>query len=268
MLLALVAAASLATATPSPSSSPSPAAQPAWTPYPRPRAVTAFTARGRLTLQATSAGKATNFEIDLGVMRRTGLVRIDLEKIRISADDPMADALLQQLVPRGGVSIVFDQKTQMVTIWSSQTHVYFRSKFSFKRPSLVPTPRPSPTPKRAASPSIFEPLTQFDVYRQSLELTGHEPVNGHPASVYSFNVRMQKHGGKMQEIDGTAAFAEDLAGIPLQLVLTGTGGSTGNLRADLLLITPASPPVSLFAVPKGYRKAKTLLDLVRPAAPK
>lgn len=261
-LPALLAACFLLGAAPRPSPSSSPSPRPSATP------ITAFSGTGRLTAQAVATGKTIGAQADVAVWARPGFVRFDLQKLSLSSADPSSSALLTQLLPTGGVTAVFNQKTQMVTIWSSQTQSYYSTKLAFPHPK----PAASPKPKAKATPapgspvtSIFKALdsmTQYDVYSSSFELTGHQPVNGHMASLFHFVSKTQKHGAKLETVNGDLALADDLSGIPLQLAVDASGSTNGNLKIDLLTFHTATPDMKLFAVPAGYKKAKSILEVV------
>lgn len=231
--------------------------------------LTNFSGTGTLSGQATVADKTAGFGADLAVWRRANLLRIDLRKLTTSSQDPTSNALLSQLLPTGGVTLVFDQRSGMMTLWSSATHTYYRTKMTYTMPKTKPTPKPKASAKPKTPGSALDMImkaaqnmTQYDVYSQSFELTGHQPVNGHMASVFHFISRTQKHADKLQQLDGNLALADDLSGIPLQFVATATGKMNGNLHADLLTITTAAPDAQLFALPKGYKPVKSPLEVL------
>lgn len=247
------------------------AAAPTPTPSPSP-ALTAFSSTGRLVSKATIGERTVNIEADVAAWRRAGFLRIDLQKLNVSAEDPSSSAILSQLVPSGGITVLFDQRTQMLTLWSAQTRTYYRTKVSFTGPK----PKPKPTPKSKASPNpkasppsllsrILEAansMTQYDVYRQTFELAGHQPVNGHMASVFHFTSKTQKHGGKLQQATGDLALADDLSGIPVRFALEATGNVAGNVNIDLLSISTSTPDAKLFALPAGYKQVKTFFEVL------
>lgn len=246
----------------SPSPSPSPTASP------RPP-ITAFSGTGRMTAQAEFSGKNVGVQADVAVWARSGLVRLDMQKLSLSSQDPAQNALLTQLLPTGGVTAVFNQKTQMVTVWSSQSRSYYTTKLSFPHPKATATPKPqkpkatpSPKPPMVSIMNALDSMTQYDVYSETFELTGHQPVNNHLASVFHFLSKTQKHGGKLETVDGTLALADDLSGVPLQLVVQATGNVNGNAHLDLLSFSTVTPDAMLFRVPAGYTKAKSILDVV------
>lgn len=256
-----VATAALLGATPPPS--PAPAATRT------PVTLTNFASTGTLSGQATITDKTVGFEADLAVWRRSNRLRIDLRKLAASSQDPTSNALLSQLVPAGGITVLFDQRSSTITLWSSATHTYYRTKTTFTMPKTKPTPKPKPSAKPKARGSVLDmimkaaqSMTEYDVYSQTFELSGHQPVNGHMASVFHFTSHTQKHGDNLQQIDGTLALADDLSGIPLQFVVTAMGKMTGNLRADLLTVTTTAPDAQLFALPNGYKPVKSPLEVL------
>lgn len=219
-----------------------------------------------MTAQAEFTGKTVGVQADVAVWARSGLVRLDLQKLSLSSQNPSQSALLTQLLPSGGVTALFNQKTQMVTVWSTQSRSYYTTKLAFPHPKQTPKPKKpkaTPSPKPAVSfMNALKSMTEFDVYSETFELTGHQVVNNHAASVFHFLSKTQKHGGKLQTFDGTLALADDLSGIPVQLVMQATGNVNGNAHLDLLSFVTATPDITLFRIPAGYTKAKSILDVV------
>jgi hypothetical protein len=264
-MLALLLATVLAGATPSPAPS---AIVPAAA-TPKPVVLTSFSATGKLTVQADATGKTINFEADMAVLRRPNLVRIDLQKLSIASQDPTTQMMLSQMLPRGGVSVLLDQRSNMLTIWSAQTHRYYRSKLILVRSKTARAPKAKATPAPKKSNfdvmNLLARMTQYDVYSQSFALTGHQTVNGHMASMFHLSSRTQKHGDrKVEGVEADLAFADDLSGIPLHLSMDATGNMNANLHADLLTIAAAAPSISLFRIPAGYKAAKSPLEVLHP----
>jgi hypothetical protein len=219
-----------------------------------------------MTAQAEFTGKSLGIQADVAVWARSGLVRLDLQKLALSSQDPSQNALLTQLLPTGGVTAVFNQKTQMITVWSAQSRSYYTTKLGLPHPNPTATPKPK-NPKATPTPAVsimnaLNSMTQYDVYSETFELTGHQQVNNHMASVFHFLSKTQKNGGKLQTVDGTLALADDLSGIPLQLVVQAAGNVNGNAHLDLLSFITTTPDAALFRIPAGYMKAKSILDVV------
>jgi hypothetical protein len=238
-------------------------------PAAKPVVLRSFSATGKLTLQAVAMGKTIHFEADMAVWHRPNLVRIDLQKLSVSSEDPTSQMMLSQLLPNGGISAVLDQKTQTLTMWSTQTHRYYRSKLIFTRAKTKPAPKPKGTPPPKTSNfdimNLLARMTQYDVYTQSFALTGHQSVNGHMASMFHLSSKTQKHGDpKVEDVEADFAFADDLSGIPVHFAMDASGNTNANAQADLLTITPAAPAASLFNIPKGYKAAKSPLEVVHP----
>lgn len=246
------------------------AAAPTPTPTPARPTLTAFSSTGRLVAKATVSEKTVNIQADVATWRRGGLLRVDLQKLAVSAADPASNAMLSQMIPAGGITAVFDQRTQMLTLWSTQTRTYYRTKVNFTAPKPKATPKPKASPSPKASPASVlsrildatNSMTQYDVYSETVELTGHQPVNGHMASVFHFSSKSQKHGGKLQQASGDLALADDLSGIPVRFALEATGNVAGNVNIDLLSISTSTPDANLFVLPAGYKQVKNFLDVL------
>lgn len=246
------------TAPPAPTASPAP--------------IRGFSATGTLAVDAQMSPGPIHFDATVGVMNGGRKVRIDLIHIAMSGADSGAGAMMANFLPGGVVSVVYDQSAGTMTIWSVQKRLYYQTKIS------AFTPKPSKTkaaPKKAAannSPidSILrgtKSFTEYDTFTQSLSLVGHQPINGHTSSVFHFTMQAQKHGGKLQDTSGDLAFADDLSGIPVRFWIDTKGEVSASMHLDLTSASLQQPPASAFAVPAGYKKARSPMELLGSSTP-
>jgi hypothetical protein len=223
-----------------------------------------FSAQGTLAVQAMVEGSAFNFAADVAVMNSKRRVRIDVLHLTMSGSDPNQNAVMAQFVPQGTVTLVYDQGSGTTTLWSEQKRVYYQTKMR-----AAPTPRATPTPKPTATASspidqllrATKSITEYDVLTQTLTLVGHQPINGHTSSLFHFALQSQKHGGKLQDVSGDLALADDLSGIPIRFWVTAKGDHEGSLKLDLVSASATLPDASVFVVPAGYKKVGDILQV-------
>jgi hypothetical protein len=239
-LLALTAAA--------PTPSPAPAAVPAAAAKAKPLAP--FSAAGTLNLGGESSGKTMTFHTDMRVLHRDTRWRIDVSNVTANASDPNANSMMAAFLPKGTISLLIDPGKKLITMWSTMHPLYFQTKMA------LPT---SKTKTTHASGSPFDlnglsSLTQYDVMNDTFSLTGHQTLNGRMASLFHFTSQTQKHGGKLEDVSGDLALADDLAGVPIHLALTAKGGLNGTMAIDLTSVSSGAPAANMFAPPAKYKK--------------
>ncbi|PZR58278.1 MAG: hypothetical protein DLM50_03975 [Candidatus Meridianibacter frigidus] len=233
-----------------------------------PTPIQGFSGRATFTAQAQVTGAQVRFSAELAVMASRRRVRLDVIHLEFFGGDSTAGALIAQFLPRGAVTFVYDQRARVATFWSDQKRVYYQTK---TRALPMATSTPSPQPIAAPSSPLDQflrgakSMTEYDVFNQSLTLVGHEPVNGHTASVFHLMMHGQKHGGAAQDLIGDVALADDLSGIPVRLWFTGTGEHAGMVKLDLTSASLGTPDESVFAVPRGYRKVDDVLQVLAPS---
>lgn len=201
---------------------------------------------------------------EIAVMTKSRRVRFDVLKFASTGTDKGTNDVVSHFLPTGAISIVFDQQTRVFTMWSEQKREYYQSK-------TASTPKPKPAPKATPAPSIESPVdqvlkamravTEYDSFTETLSLVGHQPVNGHTASVYHLTMQGQKHGGKPYDFTSDMAFADDLSGIPVRMWFVSKGAYDGSMKLDLLSASTAVPDPNVFTVPGGYKKVTSLMEL-------
>lgn len=235
-------------------------------PTPSPTPIQGFSARGTLAVQAQFAGTPMTLGTEIAVMSSKRRVRIDLLSVSLSGGGPSASSMLPPL-PQGAITLVYDQSTGLTTIWSDQRRIYYQTKSKLTTPK--PTPTPSSTPGSGFDQFLrsTKSFTEYDVFNSSMALVGHQPINGHTSSLFHFTVQSQKHGKKEEDLSGDLALADDLSGLPIRLWLIGKGEHDGSIKLDLVSSSLTPPNDSVFALPRGYRRVKDMMEFLNTGSP-
>jgi len=126
---------------------------------------------------------------------------------------------------------VYDRNTKTTTVWSDQKREYYQSKNAPKHKATA-----AQKPQQPAVSPIDQILkathstTEYDTFSESLNLTGHQTINGHMSSVFHLTMQTQKHGGPLRDLTGDMAFADDLSGIPVRFWVTMKGAVDGAVK--------------------------------------
>ena len=263
-----IALALCVVAAPGLAQSPAPSPSPAPTPVP----LRGFSASGTLGAQSAVAGSPASLQANVNVMNNGSRVRIDLLKFVLTGGDPTMNAMITKAIPQGGLSLVFDQKTHVATIWSTAKKVYYQSqRIDITRSAATPKPKATPASDVDSFLKFMKGMTELDSFTGTINLAGHKTVNGQMASVFDYDVKMQKHGGKPAHVTMELALADGLSGIPIHFTVNAegntAGGSAMNLAIDLQSISLEAPAPSNFDVPAGFKKVKQIMELIGPPTP-
>jgi hypothetical protein len=228
-----------------------PSPQPSATPNP----LSSFSAAGWVSLRAVNKDKIATITAEIQFAHSGLMTRIDLGDVSATANNGKGE--VAKPFPEGMLSVVIDQAKGLFTVWSSRRPLYYESKFALS------------TWNAANAFNETSAFTKYQVLGFSLNLTGHQIVDGHMASIFELTSKVQKQGGRMQNTVGHVAFADDLSGLPIHEDLTiGPGEpSTVTLQADLTRVSPNPPPASDFSVPSGYKKTSNFIELLMTLAP-
>ena len=199
---------------------------------------------------------------ELAVMAKAHRVRVDLLKFASTTPDKNTNDMISHFLPTGAIAVVYNQDTRAFVMWSDQKREYYQSHH-------MAMPAANHKPKAAsakASPldQIMKTLlsiTEYDSFNETLSLVGHQPINGHIASLYHMSLQSQKHGGKPIDVTTDTAFADDLSGIPVRMWLTSKGEYDGAIKLDLLSATADVPTMTVFNVPAGYKKVSSMMEI-------
>lgn len=236
-----------------------PAPRPAPSQTATPNPLTSFSAAGWLSLKAVSREKIASLRAVIRVSHEHLLTRIDLGNVNATANDGKGE--VAQPFPSGTLTIVIDQGKRIFTLWSSRRPLYYESAL---------TPSMSVSISNATNVvSEMSAFTKFQLLSFSLNLIGHQPIDGHAASVFEIDSKVQKQGGKIQNTIGHVALADDLSGLPIHADVTIGAGepSTVTMQMDLTAISTGAPALSQFMVPKAYKRTKRMLQILMALAP-
>lgn len=236
-----------------------PAAAQTATPAPVPTPLAGFSARGTLAAEAIVSGNPATLSAEVAVMSAKGRVRLDLLHLD-SEKGSFVSVMIGSLNQNGGVTLVYDYASKKMTVWSVANRSYFQSKWQSLAPHRVAA-------QPAASPldqilGFTKSGTEYDSLNQTIALVGHQPVNGHVSSVFHYTMQSQKHGGKMQDLTGDFALADDLSGVPVRFWATMKGAQEGSVKLDLVSAQLTPPPASAFAVPPGYKRVSSIMQVM------
>jgi hypothetical protein len=99
------------------------------------------------------------------------------------------------------------------------------------------------------------------VQTATIQLTGHSPVNGHPATNLDLQMKRQLPGKPFENYHAQLALADDLGEFPLQIVLQSIPATTsaigGTAKLDLTSIQ-ADNDDAMFRTPDGYTRVSSL----------
>jgi hypothetical protein len=237
---------------------------------------TGYTGKGALVVQTSLGDTKLTVGGSIAFEERDSLLRVDVLSLGIPGADPTVSALLgTQLFPPGGFTIVYDRKTSTYTIWSNAKRLYY----SPPKAGTDATPQPTPAPPSTATPgttngllsvfSFLRSLKEDKVFTISFTLTGHGPVNGHPATGLTFQYLKTTNAGETTDFHGQLKLADDLNEIPIEIAASvkTKGIPESSFRLDATSIAQSDPPDADFAVPAGYARAASLGDVVGKVLP-
>ncbi len=238
--------------------------------------VPGYTGKGALVIQTSLGETKLTVGGNIAFEQRDSLVRIDVLSLGIPGADPTLSALMAtQLFPPGGFTVVYDRTASTYTIWSSAKRLYYTQT----KANGVATPTPIPVPSASALPgatngplgvfSFLRSLKDDKVFTVSFTLTGHGPVNGHPATGLSFQYLKTTNAGETTDFHGQLKLADDLNDIPIEIAASvkTKGIPESSFRLDATSIAQTDPPDADFAVPAGYTRAASLGDVIGKVLP-
>lgn len=228
-----------------------------------PSSLSVFSAAGSMSLKAAAKGKDATLQLAIRIEHRGFLTRVDLDDIVAVANAGNGKGNVTIPIPRGTLDAIIDQGKRRVTLWSSRRALYYQSQFPLSLPS-------SPPFALGTSPlGELRALTTYRAFTMSLNLVGHQSVNGHMASVFELQLKTERQGGTSSTFVGHWALADDLSGIPLHVDLTidANEKATVTMQMDVSSISTSEPPQSEFAPPRGYKRTPRLTEILTAMAP-
>ncbi len=222
-----------------------------------------YVGRGQIVVQTAIAGiDKLTVGGEIAFEQRGPLARVDMLSLGLPGTDPTLSALLgTQLFPPGGFTIVYDRTAATYVVWSNAKRAYFTS---------VATPptgsTPAPVASASAAPGASSPFNFLKTIRDdtafsvTLSLSGHGPINGHPATGIDYRMARTTKTGDTSDFHGRVQLADDLDELPIEVTASVKTKSIpqSSLRLDLTSIAKQTPNEADFAVPQGYARASDL----------
>ena len=222
-----------------------------------------YVGRGQLVVQTAIAGiDKLTVGGEIAFEQRGALARVDVLSVGIPGTDPTISSLLgTQLFPPGGFTIVYDRTASSYVVWSNAKRNYFTSVPS-KPAGATPTPVASAlAASNASSPfAILNSVRDDAAFSVSLNLVGHGPINGHPATGIDYQLARTTKTGEKSDFHGRVELADDLDELPVELTASVKTKSIpqSSLKLDLTSITKQTPNEIDFTVPQGFARANDL----------
>jgi hypothetical protein len=233
-------------------------------------------ASGTLVTQVSVSGTPVSLGGDISMYHKGAEYRLDVHDVRFPGADATTAALMQQFLPAGGISILYNGATGSAVAWSTAARSYYviqSGMASNGPPSLLSSSAPS-TPAAQGDPlagiaAIASVMR--DMETASVQLTGHRAINGHPTTDVDVQMRRQLPGKPAEDYHAQIAFADDLSGFPVQMTLQSiaptSSGFGGTVKIDLTTVEQATPNDAVFVMPPGYTRVTGLQGLLGHGAP-
>jgi hypothetical protein len=233
-----------------------------------------YVGKGQLVVRTDLAGPGSTVTLggDIAMEERGSRLRVDVLSLAIPGTNATISALIgTQLFPPGGFSIVYDRNNSSFTVWSNAQKKFYSTA------SVSPAPAPAApvVPVPGINGDLFgafafaKRLKDYNALTVSLGLTGHQTVNGHPASGLEFHVLRTTKDNETTDVHGNVQFADDLDGVPVQISVAGKSKSLPEsaFRLDFSSLMRAAPPESDFDAPAGYARSASLGDVIGKSLP-
>ena len=221
---------------------------------------------GTLVVQTTISGTPLTVGGNVALYHKGSLYRLDVLSLGIPGTSGDLSALAASFIGQGGISAVYDSSSGALTAWSNANRTYYAA--TPVRPNTAGAGAPAPGPAAPAGSS--DPLAALgsvatalhDVQSATIQLVGHAPVNGHPATNLDLQMKRQLPGKPLENYHAQVALADDLGEFPLQIVLQSTPATPsavgGTAKLDLTSIQADTPDDAMFRTPSGYTRVSSI----------
>jgi hypothetical protein len=219
---------------------------------------------GTIVIQANLQGAPLNIGGNVACYRKGNLFRLDLLSLGIPGTSGDLGALATALIGPGGMSAVYDASTGTVTAWSNANRTYYSAT---RTPRAASSSAPAAAPASSGAADPFTALasvagTLHDVQTATIQLVGHSPVNGHPATNFDVQVKRQLPGKPLENYHAQLALADDLGEFPLQIAFESVAATPsafgGKAKLDLTSVQADNPDDAMFRAPDGYRRVDSI----------
>jgi hypothetical protein len=228
----------------------------------RPAPVPSLRSTGTLVVQTSISGTPLTVGGNVALYHKGTLYRLDVLSLGIPGTSGDLSALAASFIGQGGVSAVYDSGSGALTAWSNANRTYYTATpaNASSAPATAPSAAASPSDPLAALGSVASAL--HDVQSATIQLVGHAPVNGHPATNLDLQMKRQLPGKPLENYHAQLALADDLGEFPLQIVLQSTPATPsaigGTAKLDLTSIQADNPDDAMFRTPDGYTRVNSL----------
>jgi len=223
-------------------------------------------ASGTIVVQTSLSGTPLTVGGKVELYHKGGLYRLDVLSLGFPGTSGDLSALAATLIGPGGVSAVYDSASGAFTMWSNANRTYYTGT------PVRPNPGPAAAPSGPSNGS--DPLAALgsvagalhDVQTATIQLVGHAPVNGHPATNLDLQMKRQLPGKPLENYHAQLALADDLGEFPLQIVVQSTPATSsavgGTAKLDLTSIQADNPDDAMFRSPAGYTRVDSLAGVL------
>jgi hypothetical protein len=231
-------------------------------------AIPGLRASGTLVVQANVQGSPVNVGGKVALYHKGSLYRLDVLSLGFPGSSGDLSALAATLIGPGGISALYDGATGAMTAWSTTNRTYYTQTPARPAPS-------SPAAAAASAPAASgDPLAALasvatalhDVQSAAIQLVGHSPVNGHPATNFDVQLKRQQPGKPLENYHAQLALADDLSDFPVQIALQIVPATPsafgGTAKLDLTSVQADNPDDSLFVVPQGFTRVDSLAGVI------
>jgi hypothetical protein len=218
---------------------------------------------GTLVVQTSISGTPLNVGGNVALYHKGTLYRLDVLSLGIPGTSGDLSALAASFLGQGGITAVYDSASGSLTAWSNANRTYYSAEPVKPNPGSAAGPAAAPS-----SPS--DPLVALasvagalhDVQSATIQLVGHAPVNGHPATNLDLQMKRQLPGKPLENYHAQLALADDLGEFPLQIVLQSTPATPsafgGTAKLDLTSVQADNPDDAMFRTPSGYTRVTSI----------
>ncbi|HEV2739870.1 MAG TPA: hypothetical protein VGU66_14935 [Candidatus Elarobacter sp.] len=226
-------------------------------------------ASGTLVVQANVQGSPVNVGGNVALYHKGALYRLDVLSLGFPGTSGDLSALAATLIGPGGVSALYDGSTGALTAWSNGNRTYYTET------PARPVQAPAPAAAAGAQAGSADPLGALgslatvlrDVQSATIQLVGHSPVNGHPATNLDLQLKRQRPGKPLENYHAQLALADDLSEFPVQITVQSVPSASnafgGTAKLDLTSVQADNPDDGLFVVPQGYARVDSIAGVLR-----
>ncbi len=235
---------------------------------------------GTLVAQINLQGQPLNVGGNVAFFHKGALYRLDLLSLGIPGTSGDLSALAATLIGPGGASFVYDSATGTTSAWSNANRTFYTQTGALSGTQPPGMQRNAASAANAASAGAGDPLASLanvaailrNVQTASIQLVGHSPVNGHPATNLDLQLHRQLPGKPAESYHAQLALADDLGDFPVQIVLQSTPPTSssigGTVKLDLTNVQADNGlDNAMFTVPAGYRRVDSLSGVLGRALP-